>query len=457
MILGGVVVPHSPLIIPEVGLGKEKEIQDTIDSYEEVAKKIGELEPDTIILITPHGIGYSDYIKIYDGEGSSGNFSQFGAKNTTIKVDYDKEFIDGLCDSLKEIEFYAGKTNVNDDLDHGCLVPLYFINKYYKNYKVIRISIGGLLNEDYYELGIHIREYSEKLNRKIFVVASGDLSHTLLEEGPYGYNENGVKYEERVVDDLKNSNFINLLDYSLDFLYSAGICGHKGFCILGGILDGLNYDTKFYSHEGPFGVGYMVCSYLVNGSNGKKYLDEWLDNRKEEVNKIRLKEDRYIKLARKSIEEYVTNKKILDEEDSEIASKKSGCFVSIHKFGELRGCIGTTFPCCDNLSLEIISNAISACRKDPRFRPIKKEELPYLVIDVDELSPSILVDSKDELDPRKYGVIVEEGLKRGVLLPDLEGVDTIEEQLSIACKKANINSDNYKIYKFEVIRHRVSL
>lgn len=193
MILGGVVVPHPPLIIPDVGLGKEKEIQDTIDSYEEIAKRIGELEPDTIILISPHGIGYSDYIKIYDGTGSIGDFSNFGAKDISIKVEYDKEFIDGLCDYLKEINFFAGKTKVDNELDHGCLVPLYFINKYYKNYKVIRISIGGLLNEDYYELGTLIKKYSEQLNRKIFVVASGDLSHTLLEEGPYGFNENGVK------------------------------------------------------------------------------------------------------------------------------------------------------------------------------------------------------------------------------------------------------------------------
>ena len=455
MILGGVVVPHPPLIIPDVGLGKEKEIQDTIDSYEEIAKRIGELEPDTIILISPHGIGYSDYINIYDGTGSIGDFSNFGAKDTSIKVEYDKEFIDGLCDYLKEINFFAGKTKVDNELDHGCLVPLYFINKYYKNYKVIRISIGGLLNEDYYELGTLIKKYSEQLNRKIFVVASGDLSHTLLEEGPYGFNENGVKYEERIVNDLKNSNFINLLDYNEDFLYSAGICGHKGFCILGGILDGLDYDTNFYSHEGPFGVGYMVCSYIVNSSNGKKYLDGWLDNKKEIVNKIKLQEDGYIQLARKSIEEFVINNKIIDV--AEVIHKKSGCFVSIHKFGELRGCIGTTFACYNNLSLEIINNAISACSKDPRFRPIKKEELPYLVIDVDELSTSVLIESRDELDPKKYGVIVEEGLKRGVLLPDLDGVDTVEEQLSIACRKANITSNNYEIYKFEVIRHRVSL
>lgn len=456
MILGGVVVPHPPLIIPDVGMGKEKEIQKTIDSYEEIAKGIGKLEPDTIILISPHGIGYSDYIKIYDGNGSTGDFSKFGAKDTSIKVEYDKEFIDGLCDYLKEINFFAGKTKVDNELDHGCLVPLYFINKYYKNYKVIRISIGGLLNEDYYELGTLIKKYSEQLNRKIFVVASGDLSHTLLAEGPYGFNENGVEYEERIVNDLENSNFINLLDYSEDFLYSAGICGHKGFCILGGILDGLEYDTKFYSHEGPFGVGYMVCYYLVNGYNGKRYLDEWLLKKKEYVDSIKEKEDKYIKLARRSIEEYLDGNKTITD-DTELSSKKCGCFVSIHKFGELRGCIGTTFPSFDNLALEIVNNARSACSKDTRFRPVKKEELPYLVIDVDELSPSTLINSKDELDPKKYGVIVEEGLKRGVLLPDLDGVDTIEEQLSIACKKAYITSNNYKIYKFEVIRHRVIL
>ena len=120
-----------------------------------------------------------------------------------------------------------------------------------------------------------------------------------------------------------------MLDYSEDFLYSAGICGHKGFCILGGILDGLGYDTKFYSHEGPFGVGYMVCLYLVNDSNGKKYLNEWLDNKKEIVN---FKNDVYSSVSSILFHTRFKGKKTLEENLVELIKLVDARIVDLRIF-----------------------------------------------------------------------------------------------------------------------------
>ena len=134
--------------------------------------------------------------------------------------------------------------------------------------------------------------------------------------------------------------------------------------------------------------------------------------------------------------------------------QRAGAFVSIHKNGALRGCIGTILPTCETLADEIMQNAISAGTADPRFPAIEEEELESLEISVDVLNKPEPIDSAFQLDVKKYGVIVTSGRKRGLLLPNLDGVDTIEDQIAIACRKAGISEDEaYSLERFEVVRH----
>ena len=168
--------------------------------------------------------------------------------------------------------------------------------------------------------------------------------------------------------------------------------------------------------------------------------------------------DPYVELARKTIELISSHNDVYvpsdDELTDEMKNGRAGAFVSIHEGGKLRGCIGTIAPTCKNIADEIVSNAIAASTRDPRFNPIRTEELGSLEINVDVLSPEEPIDSPDQLDVKKYGVIVEKGYKRGLLLPDLDGVDTVEEQISIAMRKGGIKpSDDYTLERFEVIRH----
>ncbi|MDI9498659.1 MAG: AmmeMemoRadiSam system protein A [Bacillota bacterium] len=135
-------------------------------------------------------------------------------------------------------------------------------------------------------------------------------------------------------------------------------------------------------------------------------------------------------------------------------TEPAACFVSLHRGGRLRGCIGTLQPTRPSLGAEIVRNAIAAASQDPRFRPLRAAELADLEVSVDVLHPAEPVSSKAELDPRRYGVLVTAGYRRGILLPDLEGVDTVEEQLAIACEKAGIRPhEPYRIERFEVSRH----
>jgi AmmeMemoRadiSam system protein A len=168
--------------------------------------------------------------------------------------------------------------------------------------------------------------------------------------------------------------------------------------------------------------------------------------------------DPYIKLAKETIEKYLKTGKIMDlPEDlpKEMLEKKAGVFVSLHRLGGLRGCIGTIEPTTDNLALEIRQNALSAALEDPRFDALRKDELQDLEIAVDVLNPAKKIKDQSELDIKKYGVICQSGYKKGLLLPDIEGIDSVDQQIEIACQKGNINpqKDKFDIYKFTVTRH----
>ncbi|MGM0400060.1 MAG: AmmeMemoRadiSam system protein A [Chloroflexota bacterium] len=164
-----------------------------------------------------------------------------------------------------------------------------------------------------------------------------------------------------------------------------------------------------------------------------------------------------VELAHRTIEHYVKyNERIdLPETLSEKMKRKAGVFVSLHKDGELRGCIGTIEPRQANVAQEVIANAISAATRDPRFPPVGPQELDDLEISVDVLGEPEPIESMEELDPKEYGVIAESGPRRGLLLPDLEGVDTPEKQVGIALRKAWIDPDEpYDMYRFRVMRYR---
>ena len=168
--------------------------------------------------------------------------------------------------------------------------------------------------------------------------------------------------------------------------------------------------------------------------------------------------DFYTKLAKDTIEQYLKLGKIMAVPKGlpkEMLLNKAGVFVSLHRQGQLRGCIGTLQATTDSIAQEIIQNALSAALEDPRFNPLEANELPDLVISVDILNPAELIKDRKELDLKKYGIICQSEYKKGLLLPDIEGVDSIAEQIEIACRKADINpnKEKFDIYKFTVTRH----
>ena len=462
-IVGAMMVPHPPIMLPEVGRGEEKKIEETVLAYEKAARMVRDLKPETVIVSSPHSVMYSDYFHISPGRAARGDMGAFRAREVSFNVDYDNELTDKLARTAMKEDFPAGVLGEKDPaLDHGTMIPLYYINKYYTDYRLVRIGLSGLTLPDHYRLGRLIQRVCNELGRRVFFVGSGDLSHKLLAEGPYGFAPEGPRYDERIMDVMGRAAFDELFDFDESFCDKAAECGHRSFCIMAGALDGLNVKTEKISHQGTFGVGYGVCTYVVE-DDGKvheerQFLRKWEKKMGRILDERRANEDPYVRLARETIESYIREGKKPElpvDLPEEMKSDRAGTFVSIHKEGRLRGCIGTISPVYGCIGDEIIENAISASTRDPRFDPIKTDELLSLEINVDVLSPAEDISSKEELDVKRYGVIVTKGYKRGLLLPNLDGVDTVDEQVAIALRKAGLseNEKGYSLQRFEVVRH----
>ncbi len=456
------MVPHPPMIIPAIGKGGEKQITTTIEAYEKVAEEIAKLQPETIIITSPHSIMYADYFHISPGSRAEGNFARFGTPEVAFTEEYDGELRDWICLLADKIDFPAGTLGERDpELDHGTMVPLWFIRKKYKEGKIVRIGLSGCGLLEHYRLGQLIKQAVEDCDRNVVFVASGDLSHKLQEYGPYGFAKEGPEYDKRIMDVVGRAAFGEMLEFPEDFCEKAAECGHRSFVIMSGALDGQAVEAKVYSHEDVTGVGYGIASfypaYPTVNDDSRRFGDHYLEKIKRELEEKAAKSDAYVKLARKSLESYIMNRKVIDVSEhlpDEMLKEKAGVFVSIHKGGSLRGCIGTFLPTTDCIAEEIINNAISASTRDPRFPAIGPDELKYLEINVDVLGEPEDIESKDQLDVKRYGVIVSSVGKRGLLLPDLEGIDTVDQQIEIAKQKAGIHRfESVKLQRFEVIRH----
>ena len=322
----------------------------------------------------------------------------------------------------------------------------------------MRIGLSGLSFAEHYAFGQLIQKAIGLSEKKTVYVASGDLSHKLQKYGPYGFVPEGPRYDERVMKTLGSGDLGDLLEFDENFCSKAAECGHRSFVIMSGVLDGIKVKAEAFSHEDVTGVGYGICSFYPTGEDPeRRFLYKYLHKNDAELEEKRKRSDEYVRLARETIETYVkTGRKpaVPKGLPAVMLKERAGAFVSVHKLGQLRGCIGTILPTEKCIAAEIIENAVSAVSRDPRFDPVTEDELKYLDISVDILGAPEPIDSPDMLDVKRYGVIVSSGYKRGLLLPDLDGVDTVEQQISIAMRKGGISKhEDHKLERFEVVRH----
>lgn len=458
--LGAIITPHPPVLLPEVGGGREREIAATDRAMRTAAETVAAWQPDVIIVSSPHTILYRDYFHIAPGDGAVGDMGRFGAPEVRIQASYDTLLREEIIRRAEAEGLHAGTLGQRDpELDHGVLIPLYYLRKAGVRCPIVRMGLSGFSPLDHYRLGKCVQDAVNALGRRAVFLASGDLSHKLKADGPYGYAPEGPQFDDAVTRTMASGDFLEFLTIDPALCERAAECGLRSFQMMAGALDGLAVEPQLLSHEGTFGVGYAIALFPVTGRNDSRcYEKDYLLAKNDRLATRKASEDPWVKLARRSLETYVKTGQRLtslpEDLPAEMTTQQAGAFVSLHKNGQLRGCIGTIAPTCDNLAWEIVQNAISACSRDPRFSPVRPDELEELEYSVDVLGAPEPVDSPAALDPKTYGVIVSCGGRRGLLLPDLDGVDSVEAQLSIALQKGGIRENEpYKIERFKVVRH----
>jgi len=426
------VTPHPPIIIPEIGGAHLEDVSSTVKAMQSLGKRAKEISPRTIIIVSPHSELYFNYFGIVTQDRIIGSFSEFGAPEVRFDLEIDEITTKKVIEEAKKASLpIRGIEDVY--LDHGAMVPLYYILKEldYKP-RLVLLSFSLLPLDKVFSFGKVIDMVGEE---DTLFIASGDMSHRLIPGAPAGYDPMGKIFDQAVTEILKSGELKEFLNIDSDLIERAGECGLRSLVMLAGIMDEKRIRTSFLSYEGPFGVGYLVGEVIsVNSEDLTSYI---------------------LNLAKEAVETYIREGRVISPKDiPEELKRRAGAFVTIKKHRELRGCIGTIAPTRENLAYEIINNAISSATEDPRFNPIREEELSELSYSVDILNPPEKITDISLLDPKKYGVIVESGWQRGLLLPDLEGVDTVEEQLRIAALKAGLTIDEIEnIYRFTVTRY----
>jgi len=457
--------PHPPIVVPAVGRGEERQASATCEALRKLGEAFAKSGAGTIVIITPHGPVFSDAVSVRAQPVLRGSLASFGAPSARVQFENDLELVKAIEREAqretgmplavlddRRLEVYG----VAKGLDHGVVVPLHFIAERGFSGRLVVVNIGFLPLYDLYRFGAVIERAAASTGRRIAVLASGDLSHRLKPDAPAGYNPRGADFDAKIMEVVQHFRPEDAVTFPADLAEDAGECGLRPIVMMMGVLDRYTARGERLSYEGPFGVGYGVV-LLRPEFTGESRLEVISKAREDRIAKLRQNESFAVALARKTVESHVRSGRVDPapiEVPSELA-KPAGVFVSIHKEGMLRGCIGTTEPTCERAADEIVSNAVSAASRDPRFEPIGEDELALLDYSVDVLGESEPVESLDDLDPKVYGVIVQKGGRKGLLLPDLPGIDTAKEQVRIAKRKAGISpfDKDVRLFRFTVTRY----
>ena len=490
------IAPHPPIMVPEVGGEAIVEVNDSIAAMAELTERVVKSGAETVVMISPHAPLEAAAFVAYDGPKLYGDFSMFRAPTATVHAQLDDELLTEIRLAAEQHDLITLRIR-NSDLDHGTAVPLYFLQRNGWHGKVVALGYSFLSNEDHLRFGKCIKQAIEKLQRPVAFIASGDLSHRLRLDAPAGYNPDAHLFDEAVVDAIRGNSTSRIVSIDQQLRRLAGECGYRSMLVAIGVAEDSDANCEVISYEAPFGVGYLVAQLVrcagvppatseppavTSGPVSEPGADRGpregsprgmvVATASSDTSASSVQSTDFSRvlpvLARRTIETFITSGEVIDppsppaiptgrdSETAELLSARAACFVSIKTLeGDLRGCIGTIEPEKQTLAEEIIWNAISAATRDPRFPAVTKDELPQLKYSVDVLSapePTKMTD----LDPAIYGVLVEDehSLHRGLLLPNLEGIETAGRQVEIASRKAGIKPGTpVKLFRFRADRY----
>jgi MEMO1 family protein len=268
-IMAGCIVPHPPLLIPAIGGRDREKVKQTYQAMEKLAVDIAELSPDVLVMISPHSPMYRDAFTVKTGTVLQGSFSQFACPQVRIAKNNDLELAEAIIESaggsglpLEGISAAAGRFSApGEELDHGLLVPLFYLDQAFET-PIVCLSFSGLGYADHLRLGKTAEKACAGLGRRAVFVASGDLSHRLIQGAPAGYSPQGKVFDNHIVDISSRGGFNELTDLDEEMVEAAGECGLRSIYAMWGALQNGGLISSVLSYEGPFGVGYLVSLQL---------------------------------------------------------------------------------------------------------------------------------------------------------------------------------------------------
>ncbi|MDD3013030.1 MAG: class III extradiol dioxygenase subunit B-like domain-containing protein [Candidatus Gastranaerophilales bacterium] len=259
-LLMATLCPHPPIIIPEVGGDECVKTQKTIDALQELSVKMVKMNPETVIVITPHSYYDPQLFTVYSEKVLEGGFSRFGAPQVKLICENDIDLIELIQNTIKDTFGRLNKIPAGASLDHGTCVPLYFLLKAGYKGKVVVINYTARSPEDHIVFGEKLSEAIFLSDRNIALVASGDLSHRLIPEAPAGYDPAGKIFDNIFVEAIKSGKYDDIINIDPALRIKAGECAFNSMMVALGLLGKKPLNNKVLSYEGPFGVGYLVAS-----------------------------------------------------------------------------------------------------------------------------------------------------------------------------------------------------
>ena len=431
------VTPHPPIIVPEVGRGQERVTQATLDAYAELRAELGEARPQVLVFICPHGPLRRDEFVVLRG-ALRGNLGRFGAQDVRFERETDTELVAALLAAAGERGVPLAAVEAWEPDDHSLWVPLYHLGAAAPQARVLLLAISFAEPRAHHALGEALAAVLAATPKRVAIVASADGAHALKQDGPYGYHPMAPVFEEQFHAAFEAWDQEAILSVEEQLRAQAAEDSIPSLAILMGALAPWAVHPHILASEAPWGVGYMTARVGV----------EEQDPAAEAA--------AIVGLARAAVESHLGRSDTpLPAGGAGALDEPAGAFVSIHTLaGELRGCIGTVEPRMTTLAEEIAANAVAAATSDPRFAAVRAGELTGLTYKVDVLEAPEAVAGASALDPARYGLIVENGARRGLLLPALEGIESAEAQIRIAREKAGIDAaDPVALFRFRVTRY----
>lgn len=254
--------PHAPILLPSIGMNHYRRVEHTVEGLTALSQELKEADPEVLILITPHGPLHSKRLTLFTGSKAQGTFSSFGYPDLGLSVPLSQEMNKALLKVAEERYLSTiGEEDPSLALDHGALVPLYFLKKAGFNREVTILSMGLMDYQELFTFGELLSSICHELGVRTALLASGDLSHRLTPEAPAGYSPQGKTFDEEVAKALGSEDREALLKLDQDLIRKAGECGFRPLLIMMGSIKDLPFTGTIFSYEGPFGVGYMVAGF----------------------------------------------------------------------------------------------------------------------------------------------------------------------------------------------------